>query len=825
MATRSASLRGMFPDAFFLQLALSLLPANWPTCRAHRWLRWDRGAAAKGPIPTPTPASVPPSLALAVSDTLDAVGSAALGLFICDSCGSSLEFSIPPSPPVRLPTSTNPESSAAPTGADHLPFACRNGVAGSHHLHVHASPAGDCFDAACCRCRTALRVTLSNARIPNQTLANIFAGNPDAFRLEVVGVFQAFVKGILANLDRPVNAQSDRFVRCIGGPTKDAVLVMTLLGFNFMPAEMKFYPMPLDPESKKAVALAGLQLLLKEFQLRQSLHSSIPSLKFSDASEDICVRLGFTYRSNLRLLSLASRSPVDSHYRTLGCTADVTTDKLKAAFIAQSKEDPKGLPWILDALIEVAKLRKNADLEEFVAMERTKDGLISVSEITSAYRTFNLSEDDDVPDVILVTIFSAMVNDHPERLDDFRSALRVIAEVRDSAILNMYLETGVIPGDLMEVTAQETSGDVPVGLTNIGNTCYLNSLLQMYLTITPLRERLKTISSQNTAMEVDNSESENGPVDKAKFLQYMSQLFDGLVTAPTSMRAVAPAKELAQLALGNTNLQVGSQQDVNECMENMVSLLEFGFSSIGDDSMLATVKSLFYGKTLQTLTFKESSGVTKKNSKEEDFLCLIIDVAPTLYDSLDAAFRSSEVDYEGQIANRELSIIRLPPVLTFTINRVLYDSSKGETKKAHNFLQFPNKLFMDRYLRENSTIVQQRLQEISGSDTSSSDRDTARAIRATLFDDLNSHPYHLHAVFVHEGEAQYGHYRLFMKNHSTSQWFLYDDSVVKEVLNPGHDIFGDTTGQLASAYCLVYVKADEVERLVKTFVREPIIVD
>jgi ubiquitin carboxyl-terminal hydrolase 25/28 len=36
--------------------------------------------------------------------------------------------------------------------------------------------------------------------------------------------------------------------------------------------------------------------------------------------------------------------------------------------------------------------------------------------------------------------------------------------------------------------ATRTTSDEPVGLENIGNTCYLNSLLQFYYTIKPLRD-------------------------------------------------------------------------------------------------------------------------------------------------------------------------------------------------------------------------------------------------------------------------------------------------------------------------------------------------
>lgn len=62
------------------------------------------------------------------------------------------------------------------------------------------------------------------------------------------------------------------------------------------------------------------------------------------------------------------------------------------------------------------------------------------------------------------------------------------------------------------------------------------------------------------------------------------------------------------------------------------------------------------------MTGKLQTGVV-----EDPFLYLMIDIEPTLEQSLQRFFAETKVEYEGQEAKRRLSISQLPPILTFQL--------------------------------------------------------------------------------------------------------------------------------------------------------------
>lgn len=70
-------------------------------------------------------------------------------------------------------------------------------------------------------------------------------------------------------------------------------------------------------------------------------------------------------------------------------------------------------------------------------------------------------------------------------------------------------------------------------------------------------------------------------------------------------------------------------------------------------------------------------------------------------------------------------------------------------------------------------------------------------------------PYHLHAVLVHEGQANAGHYWAFIYDQARKRWLKYNDISVTE--SSWEELERESFGGLrnASAYCLMYI-SDQV---------------
>jgi hypothetical protein len=108
---------------------------------------------------------------------------------------------------------------------------------------------------------------------------------------------------------------------------------------------------------------------------------------------------------------------------------------------------------------------------------------------------------------------------------------------------------------------------------------------------------------------------------------------------------------------------------------------------------------------------------------------------------------------------------------------------------------------------------------------------------STKYDDLQECKYQLHAVFIHQGEfhqvvtlwiesvqfltfslstilgqANYGHYWIYIRDHVSGKWWKYNDTNVSEVNEA--EIFKDTTGSTANPYFLVYVRSSGKQHLI-----------
>ncbi|KAJ7109846.1 hypothetical protein C8R44DRAFT_883885 [Mycena epipterygia] len=168
-----------------------------------------------------------------------------------------------------------------------------------------------------------------------------------------------------------------------------------------------------------------------------------------------------------------------------------------------------------------------------------------------AYDTLEVPK--DVDEDMLITL-----EETPGQIEKFREAMLVIAEVRDSERLRKFLEIGHDPG----VIVPPTRLDLPRGLNQLGNTCYLNSLLQYFYTIKELRAAVTPVDGMVIkAIEDDKLTDDDLKrhrvggrlvtrreiIRSKKFITLLASLFWDLEYCEDA--AVTPALELAKLAL------------------------------------------------------------------------------------------------------------------------------------------------------------------------------------------------------------------------------------------------------------------------------------
>lgn len=127
-------------------------------------------------------------------------------------------------------------------------------------------------------------------------------------------------------------------------------------------------------------------------------------------------------------------------------------------------------------------------------------------DISRAYNRLEIT-DRTLDDDTVLAAYNYQVGEAPSQRDDLRSALTAIAKSRKSSLLQDFLDSGMI-------SSEYSLSEWPVGLENIGNTCYLNSLLQFYFTVKPLRDLV--LKFDEYKMDIEGKSLENKRVGSRK---------------------------------------------------------------------------------------------------------------------------------------------------------------------------------------------------------------------------------------------------------------------------------------------------------------------
>ncbi|KAM1224734.1 hypothetical protein ACFX1S_043812 [Malus domestica] len=293
------------------------------------------------------------------------------------------------------------------------------------------------------------------------------------------------------------------------------------------------------------------------------------------------------------------------------------------------------------------------------------------------------------------------------------------------------------------------SADSPAGLTNLGATCYANSILQCLYMNKSFREGIFLVEPE--------------VLEQQPVLNQLSRLFAQLHASKLAFIDSSPF--VKTLELDN-----GVQQDSHEFLTLLLSLLERCLSNSKVSRAKSIVQDLFRGSVSHVTRCSQCGKDSEASSNMEDFYELELNVKglKSLGESLDDYLSVEELHGENQYfcescksrvdATRSIKLRTLPDVLNFQLKRYVFLPKTTTKKKITSAFSFPGVLDMRKRL---------------------SDPSQGESV------------YDLSAVLIHKGTAvNSGHYVAHVKDEKTGQWWEFDD---EQVSNLGSHPFGEGT--------------------------------
>ncbi|KAJ6497048.1 hypothetical protein C8R47DRAFT_1184375 [Mycena vitilis] len=302
--------------------------------------------------------------------------------------------------------------------------------------------------------------------------------------------------------------------------------------------------------------------------------------------------------------------------------------------------------------------------------------------------------------------------------------------------------------------AEDNRDDLPVGLKNLGATCYANASLQVWFRDMAFRSGV--YNCQPTAESGDKFK------DSPTFqLQVTFAALQG-----STQNVFNPTKLVESLELRTTE-----QQDAQEFSKLFMSHLDTEFKKQSNPSLQSLITDQFQGKQVYGTICSNCRSVSARDS---DFLEIEINfknngkLEDSIADLLQEETLSGDNQYlcstceSLQDATRYTELVSLPPVLHFSLLRFVYDVSTMERRKSKHTISFPMTLDLTRFLGN------------------AADRKAATAEK------LEENSYELRGVLLHKGKSAYhGHYEAQVFDASKHSWFQFNDEIVTKIKKIG----------------------------------------
>ncbi|KAL0277920.1 UNVERIFIED_CONTAM: hypothetical protein PYX00_005034 [Menopon gallinae] len=292
-----------------------------------------------------------------------------------------------------------------------------------------------------------------------------------------------------------------------------------------------------------------------------------------------------------------------------------------------------------------------------------------------------------------------------------------------------------------------------VGLKNLGNTCYINSLLQLWFHNIPFREAVygwnaledkqemaKHLEVYNRPVELDNYE----PLSSIAHLQYL------FCEMQFGLKKYCDPEAFCR----SLSIDVELQQDAQEFNKLYMQRLEESFQCSSNEKTRRLIQDQFRGEYSYVTTCCNCS---KESERESYFYELELKVknCNSILDSLQEFLNEEPLTGDNKYfcsncndkhnAFTRIRLQELPPVLQLQLLRYEIDSTIGTRRKIHSAIQFPDVLDMSPYLGVSP----------------------------------NTFSYKLIAVLMHGGSTAYsGHY--YAHINTADGWHVFDDINVKK---------------------------------------------
>uniref|UniRef100_A0AAQ5X9Y7 ubiquitinyl hydrolase 1 n=1 Tax=Amphiprion ocellaris TaxID=80972 RepID=A0AAQ5X9Y7_AMPOC len=251
--------------------------------------------------------------------------------------------------------------------------------------------------------------------------------------------------------------------------------------------------------------------------------------------------------------------------------------------------------------------------------------------------------------------------------------------------------------------------DWPVGIRNVGNTCWFSAVIQSLFHLPVFRRLVLSYHLSERMLEKCKSHSRN-----IAFMQELRCLFALMVGSTRRFVDPSAAVELLRDAFRTSE----AQQDVSEFSHKLLDWLEDAFQLAAkgnntEDKQHNPMVQLFYGTFV---TERRLEGKTLCNIEQFGQYPLQVNGFSNLDECLEGAMVEKEIESlhsdNGVTSGRERWFKKLPPVLTFELSRFEFNTQLGRPEKIHKKLEFPQIIYMDRYLHKNLEQTHERRGEV-----------------------------------------------------------------------------------------------------------------